>query len=215
MTKKISLDIPEKNYEELSSLGKLYNKDVSQVILDVIDAVSMESHSIKAIRKESEVTKDLTSAIHSVLFVGRAAIDTIFNPILDKLGVKGHYLLGDMEFDLNENYIWFNFTELRDSNLAIDEFGFFLESGVPSILASAHIETENINIEKLKKLIEEAEWPETEEYAEMDPFEASIIDEDEEIVTIQINLSAEIVDDLPSIKSLSKFIEKILKKAKS
>lgn len=214
MTKKISLDLPEKNYKELSSLGKLFNKDVSHTILDILNAVSMESYSIENIQKESKGSRDLVSAVLSVLHAGRSAIDRIFNPILDKLGVKGHYILSDMEFDLDENYIWLNFTELRDSNLVIDEFGFFLESGVPSILASAHIETENINIEKLKKLIEEAEWPETEEYAEMDPFEASIINEDEEWATIQIKLSAEIVDDFPSIKALSNFVDKLLKKAK-
>ncbi len=51
MTEKISLDLPEKDYEELSFLGQLYNRDVNQVILDVINAVSMESHNIKTIRK--------------------------------------------------------------------------------------------------------------------------------------------------------------------
>lgn len=99
--------------------------------------------------------------------------------------------------------------------MLIDEFNIWLESGGPSILANSHIETEKINIETLKKLIKEAEYPETEEYAEIDSFETSILDEDEEITTIQINLSAETIDDLPSIDSLSKFVEKILKKAKS
>jgi hypothetical protein len=66
----------------------------------------------------------------------------------------------------------------------------------------------------MKKLVEKAECPETEDYAEIDSFETSILDEDEEIATIQINISAETVDDLPGIKALSKFVEKILKKAK-
>ena len=44
-------------------------------------------------------------------------------------------------------------------------------------------------------VIEKAYCPETEDYAELDSFETSMLDEDEEIATIQINLSAETVDD--------------------
>lgn len=68
MTKKTSLDLAEKDYEKLSSLGQLYNRAVSQVILDIIDAISMESHNIETIRKESRVPVDLNSAIHSLLY---------------------------------------------------------------------------------------------------------------------------------------------------
>lgn len=100
MTKKISLDLPEKDYEDLYSLGELYNKDVSRVILDVVNAVSMEAYSIKGIRKEFKVPIDLNSAIYAVLYAGRNAIDNIFNPMLDQLGVKGFYLLNDMELIL-------------------------------------------------------------------------------------------------------------------
>ncbi|MDG6222939.1 MAG: hypothetical protein IAX21_00910 [Candidatus Bathyarchaeota archaeon] len=214
MTKKISLDLPEKDYEELSSLGQLYNRDVNQVILDVINAVSTESHSIKTIRKESKVPIDLTSAIYSVFYAGRNAIDNLFNPILDKLGVKGLYLLNDMEFDIDDNSLSISFNAHKDCNLHIDEFNIWLESGGPSILASSYVETEKINIEKLRKLIEKADCPETEDYAELDTFETSMLDEDEEIATIQINLSAETVDDFPSIETLSIFVEKLLTKAK-
>jgi hypothetical protein len=213
MTKKISLELPEKDYETLSSLGKLYNKDGSQVILDLIDAVSTESYIIEKRQKESKVSIDLYSAIHSVLFAGRSAIDNIFNPILERFGAKGLYLWEDNEFDLDGNYIMINF-ESNYSNLAINEFAFFLESGVPSIIASAHIENEKINIEKLRKLIEEADCPETEDYAELDSFETMLDEDDEESATIQINLSAETIDDFPNIRALSKFVEKLLKKAK-
>ncbi len=42
----------------------------------------------KLFEKESKVPIDLNSAIYSVLYAGRNAIDIIFNPILDRLGIE-------------------------------------------------------------------------------------------------------------------------------
>ena len=59
MTKKISLELPEKDYEELSSLGKLYNKDVSQVILDVINAVMSSLQNAKQLSPDDRIKSDI------------------------------------------------------------------------------------------------------------------------------------------------------------
>ena len=63
-------------------------------------------------------------------------------------------------------------------------------------------------MEKLKELIEQVELPE--EFCDIDNIDLIIIDENEELVTLQIHLEAESLDDLPSIKGISSLLRKSL-----
>lgn len=149
-----------------------------------------------------------------MLDAGFTFINSIFNKITEKLGVKGLYRFLDCEYDIDEHYLWFNCTALKGCNLEIDEFNVYLESSGPSLSAYSHTEAEKIDTKKLKKLIAKVEVPITEDFAYIDSFNIDIIDENDEYMILKIDLSAETMDDFPSIKKISKFVKQILKEAK-
>ena len=105
---------------------------------------------------------------------------------------------------------------MKGSNLQIDDFFIHLESGGLTLSAYSYVEAEkkfsSEKLEKLKKLIEQIEDPEDEEFAEIDSYSINI-DANEDQVMLQINLTAESLDDLPSIKAISKDAKQIFRKA--
>lgn len=48
MPKRITLEIPDKNYEELSFLSKFFKQGVDQFVTDSLEVMGMESSFLKA-----------------------------------------------------------------------------------------------------------------------------------------------------------------------
>ena len=69
----------------LASLGEFYNKDVKQVISDILTAVSMAAGQVITLGKEYKVPMELGRAISIILNAGFDSIYLIFNPILEQL----------------------------------------------------------------------------------------------------------------------------------
>ena len=149
MVKKISLDLPDESYEELASLGEFYTKDVKQVISDILNAVSMDTHHVISLAKEYKVQMELDRTILFMLDAGWDAIYLIFNTILEQLGVKGLYMFDDCGYNVDEHDLWFHCICLQGCNLQIDDFFIHLKSGGPSLSAYSYVEAEKISSEKL------------------------------------------------------------------
>ena len=216
MVKKISLDLPDDNYEELASLGEFYNKDVKQVISVILHEICQKSSSIITLGKDYKGDLKLGQIMFFILSTGVEAIQLIFNNVLEKMGVKGLYLVDDFGYNLEKHDLWLHCVGFERSNLAVDAFHIHLksDSGGPTLETYSYIEIEKINsekLEKLKKLIEQVDLPV--EFCDIDNIDL-IIDENEERVTLQINLEAESLDDLPSLKVISRLISKSLGKLK-
>jgi len=215
MNKKISITIPKDGYKELSSLSDFYELDVENAIISILDVVGKEGQWIINLSKDYKVPVKLTTVMSHIFSAGFHSMRAIFNEVLENLEVKGLYTLGDLDTDLDENYVWLHFDALVGCTLQIDGFSVVLEPGLKTLSATSYIEVKDVSNEalgKLKKLVKSDEVLEEFGALELEDYSMEI-EGDEEFCTLVIHCWAESLSYLPSIKRLSRFVEKLFKKA--
>ena len=215
MNKKISLTVPEDSYKKLSSLSDFYKLDVENALISILDVVGREGQGIINLSEDYKVPVKLTTVMSHIFFAGFDSMRAIFNKVLENLEVKGLYTLGDLDTDLDANYMLLHFDALVGCNLQIDGFSVVLEPGLKTLRATSYIDVKEVSNEalaKLKKLVKSDEVLEEFDALEIEDYNIEI-EEDEESLTLVIHCWAESLSYLPSIKRLSKFVEKLFKKA--
>ncbi len=212
MAKKVSLNIPDDIHKELVSLSDFYKQDVKSTIISILDVVSGEGKRVINLSKEYKVPVKLSTVISHLFRAGFDSMYGLFNDILEKLEVKGLYVLTDSEIDLDENYMLLLYGALVGCNLLVDEFDVTLESGLSVLTTKSYIKIEKVNekaLGKLEELIGGVEIPDF--YDDLEDY-AIEIEEDEEYLTLRIDLTAQSLGHLPSVKRISEFVERIFKK---
>jgi len=214
MVKKVSLDVKDDSYKELESLSAFYKQNVKDTILNIIDAIG-RNRSIEYLAQQYKVPVDLGAVVSHVFEAGSTLTQSLLNEILEKLKVKGLYVLEDFWISSDEDYMTFAFDALRGSNLEVDSFHIQLEhgiSGIATLLAFTYFTSENESetetmSKKLKDIVDNADPPL--EFEELDGYEIEI----EEPGVLTITCTGESIEYLPSPIVISKFVKKILKKA--
>ena len=213
MVKKTSLNIPDDSYKELASLSDFYKQDIKNVIISILDVVGVEGQRIINLGKEYKVPVKLINVMSHLFDGGFFSIYSLFNKILENLEVKGLYTLGDLDIDLDKNYMMLYYDALRGCNLQIDGFYITLEPGLSTLTTNSHIDIKKVDkkaLGKLKRVVRSVEVPE--EFYELEDYNIEI-EEDEEPWILAIHCWAESLIYLPGIKRISKFVEQIYKKA--
>jgi hypothetical protein len=213
MVKKVSLNIPDDSYKELASLSDFYKQDVKDVIISILGGVGGHARAIIHLSKEYKVPVELETVISHTFGAGFHSIYSLFDEILENLNVKGLYTLSDLDVNLDENYMFFWYDALVGCDLQIDGFYVTLEPGVKTLTTNSYIEVKKVNnkaLGKLKKLVRSIEVPE--EFDELEDYNIEI-EEAEEFWILKIDCTAESLNYLPTVDGMSKFVERIFKKA--
>lgn len=214
MNKKISLTVTEDSYKKLSSLSDFYNLDVENAIVSILDVVGRVGRGIINLSKDYKVPVKLTTVMSHIFFAGFHSMRAIFNEVLENLEVKGLYTLGDLDTDLDENYMWLSYAALRGCNLLIDQIDITLKSGLKGLTTHSYIEVKKVNnkvLGKLKELVESIEIP-PREFGDVTDYKIEV-EEDDEFWHLRVDFTDESLSYLPSVKGISKFVERIFKKA--
>jgi hypothetical protein len=212
MVKKLILNIPDDSYEQLASLSEFYKLDVNSIVVSILDTVSQQSRGILNLSKEYKVPVKLNTVIFHLFDAGFTAIYSLFNEVLEKLEVKGLYVLEDFEAKLDEDYIFFVYSALVGCNLHIDSFYLTID-GLKTLTTNSLIDVKKVSrqaLGKLKELVQNIVEPE--EFVDLEDYNIEI-EEEEEFWTLKIDCMAESLDYLPSVKQVSRFVERIFKKA--
>ena len=212
MVKKVSLNIPDDSYKELASLSDFYKQDIKNTITGILDVMGHRCQSIINLSKEYKVPVKPSTVMFHVIEVGLHSVYVLFNKVLENLGVKGLYTLGDFDVDLDENHMWFSYDALVGCNLQIDGFYVDIGPGLKTLTTTSYIEVKKVDdkvLGKLKKLVQSVEVPE--EFGELEDYNIEV--EEEEFWTLRIDCTAESLGYLPSVKRISEFVEQVFKKA--
>ena len=218
MVKKVSLNIPDDTYTELASLSDFHRQDVKDVIVAILSAVGSCGTSIMNLGKEYKVPVKLDNVMCQILDAGFEMMDRLSNQVLERLEVKGLYVLGDVEIDFDENDLWLQYNAMRGCNLKIDEFCVWIGRLV-TLRTSSYIEVKKADsraLTKLQKVVQNVEA--REEFSGLDIDEDEEInikiEEDEEFWTLVIEGTVGSFGNLPSVKRIAKFVEQIFRKAR-
>jgi hypothetical protein len=213
MTRQVSLDISDKNYEELISLSRFYNQRIEKTIADILEAVGFDCKYLENLKKTYKIPAKLRMVLAH--FFGASTYSmSFFNSFLEKLEVKGLFVLQDFEYDLEECDMSFSYAALQGSRLPFESLCFTVEPGTKSLRVESIIEVEKVDkqsLERLKQAVEHFEEPA--EFMDLEGFNVEVEDDFPEFATLVINLGAESIDDFPKARILSRVIKKLYKSA--
>jgi hypothetical protein len=212
MTRKVVLSIPDGNYRELASLSEFYKQDIKQTILEILESVGRNENFLKKMNKGYKVPAEPKWALDDVLNAGTDLIRSS-NNVLELLQAEGLFTLNELSCDLDESSFDFSYEALKGSNLCVDQLFVTIEQGLKSLRAHSIIDAAKVgkkSIEKLEKLVEEIEQPK--EFYDVEEYDIDI-EPEEEYPSLIIRCDAESLGDFPNIKELSRFVERLFKKA--
>jgi hypothetical protein len=215
MPKRISVEIPDKNYEELSSLGNSFKKNVNQIVADTLEVIVMESKFLERISKEYKVPITPKMILSHTFDAANRSME-LFNEILEKLDAKGLFMLNDFEFNLDEFSFTFSYASPEGSNTNIHSFGLTLEPGVKVLRADSIIEVSKVGeaaLEKLEKIVQDFAEQGHEEFEGVETYDIDVEQDDPEFAHLVITCEAETLENFPSVKALSQIIGKLFKKS--
>lgn len=213
MVKRVSLTLTDDIYENLAALSDYYTENIQDTIKSILEIISMNSRWITNLRNDYKVSVNLKNVLTHIIYAAFHSL-SLFNNVLEKMDVKGLYTLEDFEFDLDENYMWLNYSALADCDLKIDTFDITIRPGLKTLTTYSCIEAGKANqriLEDLKSFIQTIQVPAEFEYLE--DYNIEIIEE-EEFWTLKIDCTADSFNNLPSIKRISRFVDLIFKKFK-
>ena len=221
MIKRLSLGIPQNTHEQLVALSDFYKQDVAETINNILDVVGHLSQSIITIAKEYQVPVTLNATIQALFETGIHSTYSLFNVLLENLGVKGLFALEDFDIKLDEKRMWFLYDALVGCDLYVDQFDVTVEPGVLRLTTTSFIDVEKVGskaLEELKTLVQTIEENEDlelpEEFYELEDYSVEVDEgESDENWTLTVDCTAESFDYSPTVRSISEFVGKIFEKA--
>ena len=211
MVKNMSINLPEEAYEKIKTLSDFFNQDIEQTIISILDAIGKNGYWIKTLGKD-KVPLEFESVLFHMLDASHHSIG-LFDNILEKFDAKGLYIIADFDYNLDEYYYFFVYDSLKGNPLFIDSFHVAIfEPGELKRLTTHSLidvkKNKERSLEKLKKIAVDIDICEKFDHLEDNTIE---IEEDDEIWSLRIDLYAESLDYLPSIKQVSKLVKQIFK----
>lgn len=215
---KISLDVQQDTIERLESLSDFYDKEIKEIINEIIEVISHESGWLLNISKEYKVPIRLTNVLSHLLHVGVQSTNSLFNDILERLEAKGLFCASDMEIDLDEMSIWVYFDALRGCDLYVHSFDLTL-TGLQRLTATYLVDVDKVDDDAVDRIIDFDQvigWKEGLELPESfhDVMDSSIAVVDvNEFLRLNIDITEEFINYLPTIPDISEVFKRILEKA--
>ena len=210
MPTKISLNIPDDTRKELAELADFYKLDVKDAILSILTEIGKSRNPIINLGKEYKVPVKLDTLISDIL--SEATDYSINTKVLDYFKARGLYTINDMEIDLEEASLHFHYMASQD--LCITEFSFAVDPGGKALQTCSIIDVKKVEkraLGKLKEVIKNIKTPEG--FSELEDYDFTIDDSDDEYWNLVFECEAENLSDFPSLDTISKTVEEIFKKA--
>jgi len=214
MVKKVTLEIPDEVHEQLSSLCAFYKQDVKQIIFRILKAIGSEHRDLTYLSEQSGLSTDIERTLRETVWTSIHST-SLFNYMLEKLGVKGEFWLDDFDFDLEENYFMFHYCARSDNLYNIYSFDVTKEPGRVSLSTNTGFYINEVGQEalnKLKQVAENHDFETPKGFDYVDEIDVEI-EEGEEMWTLRINCWTEALGELPTIKQVSQLVKRICKKA--
>ncbi|MHA1298742.1 MAG: hypothetical protein ACTSO9_04775 [Candidatus Helarchaeota archaeon] len=214
----ITLSISEDSHEKLMELSEFYDKEIGEILNEIIEAVCFQSGWITQLSEEYKVPINLLNVVWHLLEAGIRSTNIIENNILERLDAKGLFIQDDVIIDLDEGYTWIHFAALRGSKLYIESFDVTITALV-RLTASHLVDMEKIDDTSLSRMYEITEnIPRSKEItlpeSFLDLMEVGLdIIEEDEYLELTIDITEEAFHYLPSIFDISELFKQILQNA--
>ena len=214
----ISLDIPQRIYDQLKTLSGMFSQDVEETVNEVLDAICFDIWWLTESKKVDVIPCSIRYKISDRLGLASMAENQLVGKILKELNAEGHFNASDMTIDLDDNSIWIYYVRLQGSNLFVDSYDVTF-TGLKSLTADCILHVDEDDYETLGRIEEHAlrirstgeELPE--EFRDLDPWDVFVLAQDETSICLRVDFSEESLGWMPSIPAISEFFEKVLKNA--
>lgn len=210
MTKKISLEISNETYQQLSKLAEEYNQDTKSVAKQILEVVSNNKVSIGQISFATQ-EKNLSLILYRALF-NYPTMAYLFKDAADAVKAEGEYEIdiANIAIVWDTNYFRFRF-DTRNPEYMFGSFEFTKEDERYNVSTYTYLSQENTadgSFDKLNDVVESYALP----FDEFNMYTDS--HEGDDCCTLTIDVWSDQLEDLPSLKQINKELKKILKKAK-
>jgi hypothetical protein len=203
--------------DRLKVLSEYFNKDINEIVSEIIEIVSYESHGIIQRSEDYKIPVSLTNVFSHLSRASNLSTYSLFNVILDKLEGKGCFMASDMICDLDDTTIWIHFDGLNGSPLSVGSLDVWLKSGRCSMSISYtlyDIGEESDIPEKIQQVLEGETIREIvpEEFYALDDWNIQV-EKEEEYVSLVLDVGPEYLGYVPTMPIVSSFFQKIIKTA--
>lgn len=214
---RIVSNVSHESYGRLVALGEYYNKKVNEIVTEIVEVSSLSSRWITNRSEDYRVPVSLTNVISHLLFAGRLSTDSLFNDLLDRFEVKGLFVLSDLDINLDEISMWISFSAMNGCDLHVHSFDISL-TGLARLEATYPMDVKkdaDLVFSRLKDIVDNVrdsiELPAS--FQDMMDFDIDIDKEDENSLTLRVDITEETLDHLPLISDISDLFFKILDKS--
>jgi hypothetical protein len=215
MTKELKLNIPDEDYDKIASLSNYYKIGINEVAEKIVQEVCSHNIDLTNLSETFKVPPDLVMTLGHFLNSAREGI-SLFDDIEERLGVKGMFGFDSIDFDLSKDFFCFNYSALMGSNLYIESFYFTLDKGIPALATNTAIFCDKERkeaLDRLKTTFKNRANIEPPEFGDLETYDISLEEETEDMWSIDIECVGESIEDLPTLKQISRIIKRIFKKA--
>jgi hypothetical protein len=210
MSKKLSLNVSEDRYEKLVNLARECGVDLEGFIKALVEGVLLFSDEVLTVKREnpSYGLCEVFSEVFQNAHYGRSLV----RGILRELGVERGFMLSDVDFNLKDRYLMLWFDATGDCELFIDSFDITRIKDTVTLTTRTSIDISEQTDKALKKL--ESIVDDVVDPWSLELFEVKI-DKGEDSWDLEVMCGEyEIhVESIPSLKQISEFIKRILRRA--
>ena len=210
MSKKLSLNVSEDRYEKLANLARECGVDLEEFMRALVEVVLLFSDEVLTIKRENPSYS--LGEVFSEVFQNAHRGRSLVREILRELDVKKGFMLSDVDFNLKDRYLMLWFDATGDCELFIDSFDITWEEDTVTLTTRTSIDVSEQTDKALKKL--ERTVNRIVDPWELELFEVKINKSEDswdlEVVCGEYEVH---VENLPSLKQVSKFIERIFRRA--
>ncbi len=223
MVKKLSFEVSDKTYEQLSGFAEFYDKNIEEIVRPVLKFIGSIKDDIPLVT--AMLNGGMMRPSIPNFDIKKALLNTFSNPgllelskgIRDRLDVDGKYVLEDVEYDKDAGFRISYAETNRNKTYDINEICFEKEEDDSeeyeySCVATVYIdpkETSRESLERLKAIAADHDelylgGVKIEFHYDVDP---------DAVGYLHVSYCGYEIDDLPKLKKIDKQVKGILKKA--
>ncbi len=217
MPKKLTLDLPDETYTQLSDLASSYKLDLKSAALGVLGTVCRHSGDLSQVSRSYTEETTLEDILNEMLYDYPTMRGCFVDGILRTFGAEGLFRAdsANTEFNLDADFLSIlydpNTCKARKEFPSIHNLLVRKEDGQFLIGAMTYTDENETSPESLAKLADLAE--ETENPFDCEEFRIEFDEGFDGHGTLTVDCWSSAIDELPKVKQLSKFVDKLLKKA--
>lgn len=211
MPKKLSVEVEDETYKQLSDLSANYGLSINQAVDTILKMVASNKGNIERLSEISGPNKNLGCSLYTALS-NYLTIASLFKNVLGKVKAEGQFEvdIANVEINWEDEYFRFRF-DAATKDYSVDSIEVMKEDGSYNLSTNTGIrldDTKANSFDDLKAVVESMGNP-----FEVDECRIHL-DDGEDFCDLVIDCWDESIEYLPTVKQVDRVIKKILKKAK-